>query len=74
MHGRRTSALMLAAVLGLASPLVACDREDQRDIEEGVNDVQEGVEEGANEVEDAVDDADTDGQDDNDIKDDKNDN
>ena len=64
MFRRKGSALLLAALLGLASPLVACDREDERDVQEGINDVQEGVEEGAEEVEDAVDDADTDGKDD----------
>ena len=64
MQRRRLPAVLLAAVLGLASPLVACDREDERDVQEGINDVQEGVEDGAEEVEDAVDDADTDGKDD----------
>ncbi len=53
MSGRRSSAFLLAALLGLASPLVACDREDRQDVKEGIND-----------VEDAVDDADTDGKDD----------
>ena len=53
MFGRRRVAFLLTAVLGLASPLVACDREDRKDVEEGIND-----------VEDVIDDADTDGKDD----------
>lgn len=53
------------ALLASSGSLIACDREDQRDVEEGVNDVREGVEEGVNEVEKEVDEnVDTDGQDD----------
>ena len=51
------------AVGGLGA--VACDREDERDVEEGVEDVQEGVEKGAEEVEKGIDEnVDTDGKDD----------
>jgi len=49
----KLSRIGLAIVLALGLGLTACDREDQRDVEEVGND-----------VEDAVDDADTDGKDD----------
>lgn len=57
--------LLLAGLLAAASATgIACDREDERDIQEGVNDVEEGAEDVGKEVEDAVDDADSDGKDD----------
>lgn len=66
MTRERAVRIALALVLSLGAPagLVACDPEDQKDIEEGVNDVQKGVEEGAEEVEKEIDEADTDGKDD----------
>ena len=62
---RKSAALALSILLGVAAPtLVACDNEDMRDVEEGVNEVEEGAEDAGKEVEDAVDDADSDGKDD----------
>ena len=53
-------ALALAVVLGMGVT-AACDQEDRRDVEEGVNEVEKGAEE----VEEGIDDeVDTDGQDD----------
>ncbi len=43
---------------------VACDREDQRDVEEIGNEIQEGVEDVGEEVEQEIDEADKDGKDD----------
>ena len=62
--GEKLSRIGLAIVLALSLGLAACDKEDERDVQEGVNDVQEGVEDVGNDVEDAVDDADSDGKDD----------
>ena len=57
--------LLLTALIGSASLVLgACDNEDARDIEEGVNDVERGVEDAVEDAEDAVDEADTDGKDD----------
>lgn len=57
--------LGLAAALALGAPmLAACDSEDMKDIEQGVNEAEEGVEKGAKEVEDKVDELDSDGKDD----------
>lgn len=54
-------ALAFSGLTGLA----ACDEEDRADVEEGVEDVQQGVEEGAEQVEKGIDDSvDTDGKDD----------
>ena len=60
----KLSRIGLAIVLALGLGLTACDREDERDLREGVNDVQDAGEKAGQEVEDAVDDADTDGKDD----------
>lgn len=60
----KLSRIGLAVVLALGLGLTACDREDERDLQEGVNDVQDAGEEAGQEVEDAIDDADTDGKDD----------
>jgi len=64
MDGRRITAVSLAALLSLGGSMIACDREDEADIREGVEDVQDAGEDVGKEVEDAVDEADTDGQDD----------
>lgn len=63
---RRFAAVGMAiGLLASSGSLVACDREDRRDVEEGVNDVREGVEEGVNDVEKEIDEnVDTDGEDD----------
>lgn len=60
----KLSRIGLAIVLALGLGLTACDKEDERDLKEGVNDVKDAGEEAGEEVEDAVDDADTDGKDD----------
>lgn len=55
----------LAVVLALGLGLTACDREDEADVREGVNQVEEGAEDVGNEIEQEVDDnVDTDGNDD----------
>lgn len=55
----------LAVVLALSLGLTACDKEDEADIREGVNQVEEGAEDVGNEIEQEVDDnVDTDGNDD----------
>jgi hypothetical protein len=59
----RTGALALVAALSLA-PLAACDNEDMRDVEEGVEGVEEGAKDVGKGVEDAVDKIDNDGKDD----------
>ena len=63
MRTRKIAAVAVA--LSLSVPVLgACDREDARDVEEGVNDLENEVEEGASELEEEIDDADSDGQDD----------
>ena len=65
MDNRRIAAATLVALFGLSPALVACDKEDRKDIEEGVNDVEEGAEKVGNDVEEGIDeDVDTDGKDD----------
>ena len=65
MDKRRLMALSMTALVSLSPVLVACDKEDQRDIEEGVNQVEEGAEDLGNEVEKGIDEnVDTDGKDD----------
>lgn len=65
MYRNRIVAAALVGSLALGGGLVACDREDEADIREGVNQVEEGAEDIGNEVEDAVDgEVDTDGKDD----------
>ncbi|HEX2240423.1 MAG TPA: hypothetical protein VHJ82_04710 [Actinomycetota bacterium] len=59
---RRTS-LFLALVLS-SGVGIACDREDVRDVEETINDVEEDAEQFGEEVEEQIDDMDTDGKDD----------
>ena len=62
---QRLARLLLTALVAFASLVLgACDNEDKRDLEEGVNDVERGVEDAVDDAEDAVDDADTDGKDD----------
>ena len=62
---RSIASTALAATLLLpAGALVACDAEDRRDVEEGVNNVKKKAEDVANEVEKRADQADTDGKDD----------
>lgn len=61
---QKLSRIGLAIVLALGLGLTACDNEDERDVREGVDDVQDAGEDAVDEVEDAVDDADTDGKDD----------
>jgi hypothetical protein len=53
-----------AALVLPASALVACDAEDRRDVEEGVNNVKQKAKDAAEEVEKRADQADTDGKDD----------
>jgi hypothetical protein len=64
-RSRLAAGVIAAALMASSGSLIACDREDQRDVQEGVNEVKEGVEEGVNELEEEVDEnVDTDGQDD----------
>lgn len=66
MDKRKLMILSTTALLGLSPALAACDREDRKDIEEGVNQVEEGAEDLGNEVEKGIDqNIDTDGKDDN---------
>lgn len=66
LRNRLTAAGLAVALLSSSGSLIACDREDRQDVEEGVNQIREGVEEGAEEIEKEVDEnVDTDGQDDN---------
>jgi hypothetical protein len=66
MHCRRTGAIALVALIGLSAPsLVACDKEDKKDLQEGVNDVEQGAKKVGNEIEKGIDNTiDTDGKDD----------
>ena len=66
MNRSRAAAIVTAGLLVAFSPaLVACDKEDEQDIEEGINDVEEGAEDVGNEVEKGIDnEVDTDGKDD----------
>lgn len=65
MDKRRVAAATFVALLGLSPALVACDKEDRKDIEEGVNDVEEGAEKVRKDVEEGLDEnVDTDGKDD----------
>jgi hypothetical protein len=63
----RIAAFALAfAVTVPSGALVACDREDRQDVEEGVDDAVNKAREGAEDVEREIDEnVDTDGQDDN---------
>lgn len=64
MEFKKAAAASLAALTFIIGG-VACDKEDQADVREGINDVGEGVEKGADEVEEGIDEnVDTDGQDD----------
>jgi len=57
-------ALALVVVLGMGAT-AACDQEDRRDVEEGVNEVEKGAKEVGEDIEEGVDgEVDTDGQDD----------
>ncbi len=60
---RRVAPAVVAGMIALSGLGVACDREDVRDVEEGVNDVRRGAEEVGEEVEQEIDEADTDGKD-----------
>lgn len=61
----KIAAVLMAGCLGIAAPtFVACDKEDMRDVEEGVNDAERGVEDAVDDADDAIDKADTDGKDD----------
>ena len=64
LKNRLVAAVTAAGVIISSGALVACDREDRKDVKEGVKDVKKGVEKGANQVENEVDQADTDGKDD----------
>ena len=65
MDKRRAAALMMVGLLGLSPAAVACDKEDEKDIQEGVNDVEEGAEEVGEDIEKGIDEnVDTDGKDD----------
>lgn len=60
MRKLAAAALATTLALGAGAVTVSCDREDQQDVEEVVDD----VEKAGKQVEDAVDDADSDGKDD----------
>ena len=65
MSRRRIASAALAAALVVPSgALVACDAEDRRDVEEGVNNVKDKAKDVAEEAEKRADQADTDGKDD----------
>jgi hypothetical protein len=65
MTRNRVTAALLSGALLLSGGMVACDREDEADIREGVEDVKETGEEIGRDVEEAVDEeVDTDGKDD----------
>ncbi|MQA99187.1 MAG: hypothetical protein GEU78_02660 [Actinobacteria bacterium] len=65
MQRNRIAAALLSTTLLLSGGMVACDREDEADIREGVEDAKETGKKVGDKVEDAVDDAvDTDGKDD----------
>lgn len=65
MERNRAVAVLLTGVLLLGGGITACDREDEADVREGVEDVRDTGEKVGREVEDAVDDeVDTDGKDD----------
>jgi hypothetical protein len=65
MERNRIAAALLSATLLLSGGMVACDREDEADIREGVEDAKKTGEKVGEEIEDAVDDeVDTDGKDD----------
>ncbi len=59
----RRMSLFLALLLSAGTGM-ACDREDVRDVEETINDVEEGAEKVGEEVEEEIDQIDTDGKDD----------
>ena len=60
----KLSRVGLAVVLMLGLGLTACDREDEADVREGVNQVEEGAEDAGKEIEEGVDRLDNDGKDD----------
>lgn len=65
MYRNRIVSAALVGALALSGGLVACDREDEADLREGVDQVEKAGEEAAEDVENAVDeDVDTDGKDD----------
>ena len=65
MDKRRAAALMIVGLLGLSPAVVACDKEDEKDIQEGVNEVEEGAEKVGEDIEKGIDEeVDTDGKDD----------
>ena len=66
MGNRRITAALITGLLLVSAPVLgACDREDRQDIEEGVNQVEEGAKDVGNEIEKQVDkNIDTDGKDD----------
>ena len=64
MNKRRIANAAVAGALLLGSAgLAACDNEDQKDVEEGVNDVEKGAEDVVNDAEKELDKLDTDGKD-----------
>ena len=65
MHRNKIAAAALSGLLVLSGGLVACDREDEADIREGVNEVEKAGKEAAEDAEGVIDgEVDTDGQDD----------
>lgn len=60
---KRLGAAFLVALMAVGG-LGACDKEDERDVEEIGNDIEEGVEDVGEEIEEEIDEADTDGKDD----------
>ena len=65
MYRNKIAALFLTSLMVFSGGLVACDREDERDLREGVNQVEKAGKEAAEDAENVVDEeVDTDGKDD----------
>lgn len=65
MYRNKIAALYLAVLMVFSGGMVACDPEDERDLREGVDQVEDAGKEAAEDAEDVVDEeVDTDGKDD----------
>ena len=64
MRHRIASTALAAALIVPTGVLVACDAEDRRDVEEGVNDVKQKAKKIGKDLEKRADQADSDGKDD----------